>query len=86
MSPVHIAPACTIRIVLVEEVVLAIVIHHTIGVIHPAISRGKVETRTIGLVIGIVKGIGRFYLADTYILFGSLSEDKVYFFTFVSLY
>ena len=53
----HISPASTIRIVLIEEVVFAVVIYHSIRVIHPTIFGSEVIVRAIRLIIVQIKSI-----------------------------
>ena len=39
MSPAHISPFGAVRVVLVEKVVFAIIVYHSIGVVHPTVKR-----------------------------------------------
>ena len=39
MSPAHISPFGAVRVILVEKVVFAILVYHSIGVVHPTVKR-----------------------------------------------
>ena len=45
VSPVHISPAASHRIVLEKEVILTLVINQSVGVVEPALSGGEVQQR-----------------------------------------
>ena len=51
MSPVHIAPLTSVWVILEIEMILTILIKHTVRVVHPSVSRSVMEIRTILLAI-----------------------------------
>ena len=61
MSPMHISPHWTIRIVLIEQMVNTIFIHHAIRIIHPAILGSKVIKRTEVLTVCRIKLIRKLH-------------------------
>ena len=61
MSPMHISPHRTVRIVLIKQMINTIFIYHTVRIIHPAILRSEVIKRTETLAIGCIKLIGKFH-------------------------
>ena len=46
MSPVHWSPVCTIRMILIKQMILSIMIRKSIRVIHPADSWSQVKRRS----------------------------------------
>ena len=52
MSPVHGAPNGAVGVMLVKEVVLALVVNHAVGVVHPAGRRGKMKLGPVQLPEG----------------------------------
>lgn len=51
MAPTHMAPFCSERIVLVEEVVLAFVVDETVRVISPVLRRREMKLKAVRLVV-----------------------------------
>ena len=51
VAPGHVAPRVAERVVLVEEVVLALVVDEPVRVVHPVLGRREVELRAIELLI-----------------------------------
>ena len=65
MPPVHVLPLRTVRVPLVIEVPYAILIKHTIGIVHPPVYRRMMIDRTETLAVGCVKRIGIFDVFPT---------------------
>ncbi len=60
VAPGHVAPLVAVRVVLVEEVVLAVVVDEPVRVVHPVLGRRELELRAVGLAevgrrVGIVR-------------------------------
>ena len=64
VAPVHVAPFPAVRIVLVEQVILAVVEDEAVGVVVPAASRREVELRAEPLAVEIVGALDRVALLD----------------------
>ena len=58
MPPVHIPPHRAIRIVLIEQMILTILVHHAVRIIHPSPSRREMIGRTEFLPVRRIKLIG----------------------------
>ena len=52
VAPGHVSPRVAERVVLVEEVVLALVVDQAVGIVHPVLRRREVELRPERLLIG----------------------------------
>ena len=46
MTPIHVSPTRTVRVILIEQMILAILVHHTIRIVHPTPLWSKVINRT----------------------------------------
>ena len=57
VAPVHGPPDGFLGVVLIEEVVLPVVIHHAVGVVHPVFGGREVDLRAVHFVEG--QGVGR---------------------------
>ena len=55
VTPVHVAPLASVGVVLVEEMILTILVGHTVGVVHPAIGGAEMVGGTIVLAVGGVE-------------------------------
>ena len=55
VAPGHVAPGVAGRVVLEEQVVPALVVDQSVGVVHPVLGRGEVE---LGPVLLVVEGVG----------------------------
>jgi hypothetical protein len=73
MTPRDVAPGVPGRVVLVEEVVLALIEDQPVRVVHPVPRRTVVELRTVRLVVTALYGSGHCPLGD-----GSANERKTY--------
>ena len=62
MPPVHISPHGAIRIMLIEQVVNTVLIYHSIGIVHPTVSRSEVINRTKCFAIGSIEFIRKLHL------------------------
>ena len=51
MAPVHRSPYRTVGIVLVKQMILAFVVHHTIGIVHPFGGRRKMKLWAVRLLV-----------------------------------
>ena len=60
MSPVHIAPLTSVWVILEIEMILTIIIHHSVRVVHPTIERSEVIRWTIVIGIGCIECIAEF--------------------------
>ena len=65
MSPVHVAPLASVWVILEIEMILTILIHHTIRVVHPAVERSKVIRWTIVIGIGGIECIAELEQAES---------------------
>src|SRR5665213_1751144 len=52
MSPAHMAPCVPFRVVLIEEVILAVEVNKAVRVVCPVVLRRKVNPRPILLIVG----------------------------------
>ena len=66
MSPVHIPPHRTVRVVLIKQMINTILIYHSIRIIHPSISWCKVINRTEFFTIGSIIFIRKFHFFPAY--------------------
>ena len=57
MSPVHVAPLTSVWVILEIEMILSILIYHTVRVVHPTIERSEVIRWAIVIGIGGVECI-----------------------------
>ena len=66
MSPVHVAPGASVRIVLVVEVIYPVLVEHPVRVVHPSVGRGMVDCRSPFLSVGRVEFVrqGNVFPAD----------------------
>ena len=64
VSPVHIAPLTAIGIVLEVEVVLAVLIDHAVGVVHPAVEGSEVVRGTVVVGIGGIEGVAQLHQVE----------------------
>ena len=64
MPPVHITPLRSVGIILVVEMVDAILVDHTVGVIHPAIGWAMVVGWPVVILGRGVKGVGESKLLE----------------------
>ena len=64
MSPVHVSPGPSVRIVLEEKVVLSVVIHAAIRIVVPSSLGRKVKQPPLGLTIEIIDVFDRVALLD----------------------
>ena len=60
VSPVHVSPHRTVRIILEIQVIHAILVEHTVRVVHPAVSRCMMINRTEFLLVCHVERIRHF--------------------------
>src|SRR6185295_9456123 len=56
MSPAHVSPSIPIRIVLIEQMILAIEINKAIGIVCPVFCRRKMKPRPVFLFVQIALG------------------------------
>jgi len=61
MSPVHIAPLTSVWVILEIEMILSILIYHTVRVVHPTIERSEVIRWAIVIGIGGIKSIAELH-------------------------
>ncbi len=54
MPPVHVAPANIEGVVLIIQMVLSIVVNHSVGVIVPTAPRGHMKLITVGLIVVVI--------------------------------
>ena len=57
MSPMHISPFRTVRVILKIQMIFSIFIHQSVGIIHPAIERSMMVNRAELFRIGCIKSI-----------------------------
>ena len=60
MSPVHVAPLASVWVILEVEMILTILIHHSVRVVHPTIERSEVIRWTIVIGVGSIECIAEF--------------------------
>ena len=56
VAPRHVAPVVALRVILVEEVVSAVDVDHSVRVIHPVLGGGEVYLRAVLLGTAVVGG------------------------------
>ena len=61
MSPSHILPFGAVGIILIIEMPAAILIEHSVGIIHPSVERSMMKGGAILLAVGCVKRISQLY-------------------------
>ena len=61
MAPVHVAPLASVWVILEIEMILTILIHHTVRVVHPTIERSEVIRWAIVIGIGGIECIAEFH-------------------------
>ena len=66
VAPVHVLPHRAVGVPLVVEMPCAILIEHTIGVIHPSVSRCMVISGAELFAVGGVEGVAELHLAPAY--------------------
>ncbi|CDB10232.1 unknown [Bacteroides sp. CAG:633] len=59
VSPVHVAPLRSVGVVLEVQVIFAVFVDQTVGVVHPAIERRVVINGTVIIGIGSIESIGQ---------------------------
>jgi hypothetical protein len=52
VAPAHVTPKVARRIELEEQMIFAVEVNQAIGIVGPIASRGKMELRAIGFLIG----------------------------------
>ena len=57
MAPMHVTPLASVWVILEVEMILTILIHHSVRVVHPTIERSEVIRRTIVIGVGGVECI-----------------------------
>ena len=69
VSPVHVAPEAAVRVVLEEKMPFSVLVHHAVGVVHPAPVGREVVSRTVFfLLVGVGQGRGGGHLAPAHIV------------------
>ena len=66
VSPVHVAPLRSVRVVLEVEVILTVLIGQSVGIIHPSVERSVMINGTIVVGIGGVEGVRQLQLLQRY--------------------
>ena len=62
VAPVHVSPFRAVGIILEVEVVLAVLVYHTVGVVHPSVGRGEMICGTVEVGIGDIPGVAELHL------------------------
>ena len=62
VAPCHVLPQRAVGVVLIVQMPLAILIEHTVGIVHPAVQRCMVIGRAELLAVGRIKGVREFDL------------------------
>jgi len=58
MSPSHVFPLRSVRIILIVEMIFAVAEEHSVRVVHPTIERSVMDERTVHLYVGAVESVG----------------------------
>ncbi len=66
VSPVHIAPLAAVGVILEVEVVLAVLVCQSVGVVHPTVQRCVVVYGAVVVGVGGVEGVGELQCLSSY--------------------
>ena len=68
MAPCHVLPLRTVGVPLVVEVPRAVLVEHSVGIVHPSVARSVVVGRAESLDVGVVEGIGELHFLPAHVI------------------